>query len=287
MRQAIASRTAERVALHRAAHQIFDEPKVFEDPLALRIVGPEASAALRAGADEAQEPATRSRRAFFAARGRYAEDELAASVRRGVRQCVILGAGLDTFAYRNPFSGSGLRVFEVDHPATQAWKRNRLQRGGIAIPSGLSFVPVDFEEQSLPAELSRGGFDASQPAFFSWLGVTPYLTRTAFDATIGFIAGLPRNSEVVFDFLVERQFLTPLELAALRRLEPRLELAGEPFKLFFEPDKLEQDLRRSGFEPVERLGAAGINHRYFADRADALRILSGHGNLMSARVNLT
>lgn len=284
MRQAIPSKTAERVALRRAAHQIFDEPKVFEDPLALHIVGPEASAALQAGADEAQEPAARSRRAFFAARGRYAEDELASSVRRGVWQCVILGAGLDTFAYRNPFSGSGLRVFEVDHPATQVWKRECLQRAGIAIPSGLSFVPVDFEEQSLPAELDRGGFDARQSAFFSWLGVTPYLTRTAFDATIGFIARLPRNSEVVFDFLVERQFLTPLELDALRRLESRLELAGEPFKLFFDPARLEQDLRRSGFESVERLSAAELNHRYFADRADALRILSGHGNLMSARV---
>ena len=284
MRQASASRTAERVARRRAAHQIFDKPRVFEDPLALRIIGAEASAALRADPEEAQKPSARGMRAFFAARSRYAEDELASNVRRGVRQCVILGAGLDTFAYRNPFIGVGLRVFEVDHPATQTWKRERLQTVGIATPPGLSFVPIDFEEQSLPAELGRAGFDPSQPAFFSWLGVTPYLTRTAFDATVGFIAPLPRNSGVVFDFVIERPFLTPTEQVALSRLESRVELAGEPFKLFFEPAKLTQDLRQSGFEHVECLDAAEMNHRYFADRADALRIRGGSGRLLSARV---
>jgi methyltransferase (TIGR00027 family) len=284
MRQAIASRTAERVALRRAAHQIFDEPRVFEDPLALRIVGTEATAALQADQVEAQKPSARSMRAFFAARSRYAEDELASSVRRGVRQCVILGAGLDTFGYRNPFSGVDLRVLEVDHPATQTWKRERLEKAGIEIPPQLAFVPINFEEQSLAAELGRAGFDASQPAFFSWLGVTPYLTRTAFDGTITFIAALPRNSEIVFDFVVDRRFLTPLELDALRRLESRLELAGEPFKLFFEPARLEQDLRHLGFTHIECLASVEINRRYFADRADALRILSGHGNLLSARM---
>jgi methyltransferase (TIGR00027 family) len=282
MRRAIASRTAERVALRRAAHQIFDEPRVFDDPLALRIVGMEAAAALEADQVEAQKSSVRSRRAFFAARSRYAEDELASSVCRGVRQCVILGAGLDTFGYRNPFSGVGLRVFELDHPAT--WKRERLEKAGIGIPPELSFVPIDFEEQSLAAELGRAGFDATQPAFFSWLGVTPYLTRTAFEGTISFIAALPRNSEIVFDFLVERHFLTPLELDALRRLESRLELAGEPFKLFFEPARLEQDLRQLGFAHIECLASVEINRRYFADRADALRILSGRGNLLSARM---
>ena len=284
MRPAIASRTAERVARRRAAHQIFDEPRVFEDPLALRIIGAEASAALPADPEEAQKPSARGMRAFVAVRSRYAEDELASSVRRGVRQCVILGAGLDTFAYRNPFTGVGLRVFEVDHPATQTWKRERLQTVGIATPPGLSFVPIDFEEQSLPAELGRAGFDPSQPAFFSWLGVTPYLTRTAFDATVGFIAPLPRNSGVVFDFVIERHFLTPTEQVALSGLESRVELAGEPFKLFFEPAKLTQDLRQSGFEHVEYLDAAEMNHRYFADRADALRIRGGSGRLLSARV---
>ena len=127
------------------------------------------------------------------------------AVAKGVRQYVVLGAGLDTFAYRNPFAY--LRVFEVDHPATQAWKRDQLQAGGIAIPDGFAFVAVDFEKQTLNAELAAAGFTTSQPAFFSWLGVTPYLTREAFEGTLRFIAAMPAGSGVAFDFAVERSAL--------------------------------------------------------------------------------
>src|SRR5580700_6523867 len=150
------SRTAQRVAIRRAAHQLLDEPKVLDDPLALRIIGTEAAAALRSDPKE-DHVFARAFRAFMAARSRYAEDELARAVEVGVTQYVILGAGLDTFAYRNPHPG--LRVFEIDHPATQTWKREQLQSAGIAVPVGLTFVPVDFEGQTLADGLGRAGLD--------------------------------------------------------------------------------------------------------------------------------
>jgi methyltransferase (TIGR00027 family) len=166
-------------------------------------------------------------RAFMVARSRYAEDKLAAAAANGVRQYVVLGAGLDTFAYRNPFRH--VRVFEVDHPATQAWKRERLQTAGIAIPNELSFVAVDFERQKLDEELAAAGFAMSEPAFFSWLGVTPYLSREAFQGTLRFITAMPAGSGVAFDFAVERSALGFMERIALAELSRRVASAGEPF----------------------------------------------------------
>src|SRR6204780_882647 len=150
------SRTAQRVAIRRAAHQLLDNPKVLDDPLALRIIGAEAANLLRTDPKE-HHAFARAFRAFMAARSRFAEDELARAVERGVTQYVILGAGLDTFAYRNPHPG--LRVFEIDHSATQAWKREQLQSAGIAIPPSLTFVPVDFEHQTLANALARSGLN--------------------------------------------------------------------------------------------------------------------------------
>jgi len=138
----------------RAAHQLFDHPRVLDDPLALAIIGSEAAEKLRSSQKEAESSIARAFRAFIAARGRYAEDQLAKAIRQGVAQYVVLGAGLDTFACRNPYP-LGLRVFEVDHPATQAWKRESLQRAGIEVPQSLVFAPVDFERQQLAAELAR------------------------------------------------------------------------------------------------------------------------------------
>src|SRR5271169_5540690 len=151
------SRTAQRVAIRRAAHQLLDRPRVLDDPLALRIIGSEAAEELRSNPKE-HHAFSRAFRAFMAARSRYAEDELARAVAHGVRQYVVLGAGLDTFAYRNPHPG--LRVFEVDHPATQAWKREQLLAAGIAIPFSLTFVPIDFERQTLADGLVQCGFNA-------------------------------------------------------------------------------------------------------------------------------
>jgi methyltransferase (TIGR00027 family) len=232
---------------------------------------------------EAQRPYSRALRAFLAVRSRYAEDQLAVAVERGVRQYVVLGAGLDTFAYRNRFQSAGLRVFEVDHPATQEWKRAQLRDAGIAIPKEMTFAAVDFERQSLEEGLLAAGFDKQQPAFFSWLGVTPYLSRSAFDATVGFIARMPSGSGVVFDFAVERSLLSPQQQLALDRLAARVALAGEPFQLFFDPAALARDLRSLGFGNIEDLSGDQINARYFAGRADGLAV-SGGGHLLSCQV---
>jgi methyltransferase (TIGR00027 family) len=270
------SRTAQRVAMRRAAHQALDSPKVFEDPLAIAIAGPDA-------AQEPQSSFSRALRAFIAARSRFAEDRLAAAVQRGVRQYVVLGAGLDTFAYRNPLRSSGLHVFEVDHPATQKWKRARLNEAGIAIPEELTFAAVDFETQHLDARLQKAGFQQQQPAFFSWLGVTPYLSRPAFDSTVQFIAGLPSGSGVAFDYAVERSLLSPLQQLALDALAERVARAGEPFQLFFDPEALLSDLARLGFGHIEDLDGGQINAQYFAGRADGLAV-SGGGHLLSCQV---
>jgi methyltransferase (TIGR00027 family) len=276
MQDAQPSRTAQRVALRRAAHQLLDEPRVFDDPLAVAIAGPPA---------EPLSSSSRPLRAFIAARSRYAEDQLARAVlQRGVRQYGVLGAGLDTFAYRNPLRSLGLHVFEVDHPATQAWKRARLSQANITIPDEMTFAAVDFERESLEEGLLRVGFDKQQPAFFSWLGVTPYLSRTAFDSTVQFIAGLPPGSGLAFDFAVERSLLSPTQKLALDALAERVARAGEPFQLFFDPTALVSDLARLGFSEIEDLAGDQINARYFAGRSDGLAV-SGGGHLLSAEVS--
>lgn len=275
------SRTARRVAIRRAAHQLLDEPKVLDDPLALRIIGPEAEKDLRSNPKE-HHAFSRAFRAFMAARSRYAEDELASAVAKGVRQYVVLGAGLDTFAYRSPFAG--LRVFEVDHPATQVWKYEQLQAAGIAIPDSLTFVPIDFEQQTLADGLGQSGFDASAPAFFSWLGVTPYLTREACMATVSFIAKMPSGSGVVFDFAIEPALLNAGQRQALGALSQRVARYGEPFQLFFDPEKLQADLKALGFQRTEFLQGKDLNARYFQDRKDGLLVRGSIGHLMSAWV---
>ena len=196
-----ASKTAFRVALRRAVHQVLDQPHVLHDPIAVPLLGSQfAFDPLRE-----RHPIARAFRAFMAARSRYAEDRLAESVAQGVAQYVILGAGLDTFAYRNPFPH--LRVFEVDFPATQAWKRRLLSEARIAEPANLTFVPLDFEHRTLAQGLSEAGFDLGKPAFFGWLGVVPYLTLEAFRSTLKTIARLPAGAGVSFDYGLSPQSL--------------------------------------------------------------------------------
>ena len=171
----------------------------------------------------------------------------------------------------------------MDHPATQEWKRAQLRARGIAIPPDMTFAAVDFERQSLEDGLIAAGFERHRPAFFSWLGVTPYLSRAAFDATIQFIARMPEGSGVVFDFAVERRLLSPAQQLALDALSARVARAGEPFQLFFDPAALAGDLARLGFRDIEDLGCDEINARYFAGRSDGLAV-SGGGHLLSAWV---
>ena len=197
---------------------------------------------------------------------------------RGVTQYVLLGAGLDTFAHRNPYPS--LRVFEVDHPATQQWKRELLPASHLPAPANLTYVPVDFERQSLPAQLRAAGFDSSAPTFFAWLGVVPYLTREAFRATLAFIASQPPSTGVVFDYAQPREALPPREQLAFDSLASRVHLAGEAFQLFFTPAKVAAEL--AAFYDLEDLGSPEINERYFANRTDGLRVMGTAGRLVSA-----
>jgi len=284
MKENCPSETALRVAIRRAAHQVLDDPKVFDDPLALRILGAGNSPAQPTdpkGLDET--PISRVLRASLAARSRYAEDELHAAVRRGVRQYVVLGAGLDTFACRNPYPEDVLHVFEVDHPATQAWKRARLEETGIPIPRSLTFSPVDFEKEALGDGLRQAGFDPGECAFFSWLGVTPYLAHGAVIATLRFVASMPAGSGIVFDYMILPSLLDPAARLAFDRLAQRVAVAGEPFRTFFDPSSLAVSLRKMGFGRIEDIEPAGMNARYFRGRKDKLRV-GNLANVMNARV---
>jgi methyltransferase (TIGR00027 family) len=266
--------TAERVAMRRAAHQVLDVPPIFHDPLAVQISGLSPGDLAREYEHNAR--LNRQRRAFVAARSRYVEDELARAVGDGVDQYVVLGAGLDTFAYRNPYDV--LRVFEVDHPATQAWKRDRLASTGIAVPSSLTFAAIDFERELLSEALLRSGFDARRRAVLAWLGVVAYLTVEAVFDTLRFVASCRAGTTIVFDYAVPPDRLTPRQRAGFDVVAGRVAAAGEPWRTFFEPPDLESRLRAVGFSQVESVDADALNARYFADRSDALRI-EGLGGL--------
>lgn len=260
------SRTALRVAIRRAAHQIADPPPVLDDPIAVRLIGP----GYERDMERAMHTVGRDFRAFMSARSRYAEDRLAESVARGVRQYMILGAGLDTFAYRNPFAD--VRVFEADLPATQAWKHELLAAAGIAIPRNVTYVPLDLEHHTLAECLADAGFDTGAPACFSWLGVAPYLTLEAFRSTLRAVGSLPAGTAVTFDYGFPPETLSAARRVIFDRLAERVAAAGEPFRLFFRPEQIEQELRDVGFHRVEQVDHEGLNARYFKDRADGLKL---------------
>jgi methyltransferase (TIGR00027 family) len=279
MQSVIPSRTALRVALRRAAHQLYDaRPLVLDDPIAVSILGERYAEELHRTPVRPDRPFSVGLRAFIVARSRYAEDMLKEAVAQGVNQYVLLGAGLDTFAHRNPYPG--LRVFEVDHPATQSWKRELLAEGTLTSPANHVYAPVDFETQDLPTQLGVAGFDFEAPAFFAWLGVIPYLTHDAFRSTVDFIASLPRGSGLVLDYAQPRSVLPFREQLAYDSLASRVQLVGEPFQLFFTPTKIAMEL--DAFYNLEDLGSGEINSRYFAGRADKLRALGSAGRLLSA-----
>jgi len=268
------SRTALGAARHRAAHQVLEQGRVFTDPLALRILGAEAEATVRAAEGD---PSRRGLRLFIAVRSRFAEDALAAAFAAGTRQLVILGAGLDTFACRNPH-GPDLRIFEVDHPATQAWKRQRLAEAGLAVPPNLTFVPVDFEREALPGALAAAGFDAGGPSFFSWLGVVPYLTEEAVFATLGFLAALSGRIQVVFDYgNPARPGSGPDAYETARdELARRVEAIGESLQCHFETGDLHARLGALGFTVLDDLGPVLLRERFFPNRGGVLGDRGGH-----------
>jgi methyltransferase (TIGR00027 family) len=274
--------TALRLATLRAAHQMLDAPLVFEDHLALRILGAEREKSLRDNLARYDTPLYRGLRTSGIVRSRLAEDEWSASERRGVRQYVILGAGLDTFAYRNE-DREGSRIFEVDLPATQQWKRHCLREAGIDVPAWLTFVPVDFERSSLAEDLGKAGLRQSEPAFFSWLGVTMYLEEDAIMRTLRFIASLAPESSVVFDYAVLPSLLTPREHKGLELISSKAAEQGEPWKTFFDPASLAATLCSLGFNHVDDFGPERINELFFSDRKDGLR-KNGVTRVMHAQI---
>ncbi|MFF0488177.1 class I SAM-dependent methyltransferase [Nocardia sp. NPDC004068] len=252
------SRTALVTAYARAYHQIADQPRILTDPLAARLLGVTADEIAEWGRP-AETPSgldsdegmlrlgvgDRPRRLFFAARARFAEDRVAQAAATGTRQIVILGAGLDTFAYRN--QNPNLRVFEVDHPATQAWKHQRLAESGIDLPEGLTFVPVDFETDTLATRLDEAGFHRTAPAVFVWLGVVFYLTPDAARTTLEYIAGQSNPVEVIFDYLAD----TDEDRAQLHARAKRAAAVGEPWFSYFTPTDLATQLHNLGFTNIE------------------------------------
>lgn len=253
------SHTARGAAAYRAIHQTLEGGVIFRDPFALKILDDET----RARIDEiAADPSLRPMRLFIAARSRFSEDTLAACVARGVRQAVVLGAGLDTFSLRNPYAGLGVRVFEVDYSATQQWKRERLKQAGFTIPASLTFAPVDFERQSLADGLKAAGFDADCPAFFQWLGVAPYLTGEAVSATLRFIAGVP-ESEVVFDYAEPFENYPAGRRDHVMAVAARAASLGEPWLSLFDSLELSGILRNFGFGTIEDLGLAELTDRFY------------------------
>ena len=253
-----ASRTALMIARQRAAHQVLDHGAILNDPFAMRILREDEKDVLRFANAH---PLASIGRLFTAARSRIAEDALAEAVEGGIRQIVILGAGLDTFALRNPHSARRIRVYEVDHPATQMWKRERLAEAQIALPQWLVFVAVDFERGDLGEKLAAAGFQQTSPAFFTWLGVVPYLTQEAVGHTLGYVSSIP-NSEVVFDYMqAPEAFSEELRQLEMKRAE-QLERIGERSMSRFEPDGMAAILRLHGFSVIADTSFQEIASRF-------------------------
>jgi methyltransferase (TIGR00027 family) len=266
------SRTALGAARLRAAHQVLDQASILADPLAVRILGDDIEVSL----DHAQTHTSGPRmRWFIASRSRIAEDALNMAVDAGTTQLVVLGAGLDTLAYRTPLAGR-LRIFEVDHPATQARKREMLAAAAIAEPETLSFVPVDFEREKLSERLDAAGFKSDERSFFSWLGVVPYLTEDAIFSTLGFIAQLPGGAEVVFDYVNPATSIPAAGRAAHQALAGRVAAVGERFQSYLDTASLCAKMSAAGFRHVDDIGPAELAARFFPETERAAPTRGGH-----------
>jgi methyltransferase (TIGR00027 family) len=266
------SRTALMIARQRAAHQLLDRGSILHDPFAMKILHEDEKDVLQFATAH---PSASIGRLFTAARSRIAEDALSKAVEGGVRQIVILGAGLDTFALRNPHAAQQIRIFEVDHPATQAWKRQRMSEPEVPLPPWLTFVPVDFEQDDLREKLAAEGFQYSSPAFFTWLGVVPYLTQDAIDRTLDYISSI-QNSELVFDYLRPPEaFSEELKQIEIKRAE-QLEKMGERSATRFEPAGIATILQSHGFRAIEDIDYQQVVSR-FGHAVQGLA--SGHAGL--------
>jgi methyltransferase (TIGR00027 family) len=249
----------------RAVHQEVDgTPKILDDPIAPRLLGARWTARAVAAAREHPNPRMTALRSHIVTRSRYAEDRMAEAVGRGAAQLVALGAGYDTFAYRQPPWARAARVFEVDQPASQAAKRRRLAEAGIAVPANVTYVAVDFETTPLADGLAAGGVARDQVTFFSWLGVLVYLEEAAVDAVLRTVAVYPRGSEIVLTFS------PPDSDGAASRMAAHVAAMGEPWKTRLEPEVLLAKLRAAGFSESGLVSAQDLTARYFTDRTDGL-----------------
>ena len=252
------SRTALMIARQRAAHQLLDHGSILYDPFAMKLLREDEKDLLQFANAH---PLASIGRLFTAARSRIAEDALSRAVERGVRQIVILGAGLDTFALRNPHGAQQIRIYEVDHPATQAWKRQRLAEAQIALPPWLILVPVDFERDAMGEKLIAAAFQQNSPAFFTWLGVVPYLTQDAIARTLDYMSSI-QDSEVVFDYLEPPEAFSQ-ELKELEKERTKqLEKIGERSLSRFEPAGIAAILRSHGFSAIEDINFQQIASRF-------------------------
>jgi methyltransferase (TIGR00027 family) len=263
------SNTAFGAATLRAVHQLFDEePKILNDPIVLRLLDSSTLEQIHLNANKFRTPRMKALRSHIVLRSRYTEDRLAEAVDNGVQQYLILGAGLDTFPYRQPPWARVLRIFEVDHSASQRSKRERLALPGIEVPSNVELIACDFETTSLRDCLRKSSFDFGKPAFLSWLGVTMYLSTDAIDAVFRFVSSLPRLSEIVFTFASSAS--TAKESCREPSIAAVAAAQGEPWRTHFEPNDLAQKLHGLGFSTVSFLSASEADTRYFRGRHDGL-----------------
>ena len=259
------SKTAEGVALQRAVHQLIDAtPKILEDPIAPRLFAPDVIAGVYAHSERFHTVSSLALRSHVLIRSRYAEDCLMQAAQQGVHQYLILGAGWDTFAYRQPEWARNLHIFEVDHPASQQAKLGRIHSAEIAVPANVEHVPIDFETTSLRESLQFSSFDFTCPTFVSWLGVMVYLTQEAIDTVFQFLASLPYGSEMVLTFSVPRREQEPHPLAEVAGQ------LGEPFKTYFTPDALIACLHSFGLSIITIPTPDEIATRYITTRQDGL-----------------
>jgi methyltransferase (TIGR00027 family) len=272
--------SAVRVALWRALHvQVDAPPHLLEDEVGLELVAPEEGWRSR---PDMEPSATSGFRAAIVARARFLEDLLAEAAGRGVAQYVILGAGLDTFAQRRPELASRFRVFEVDEPGPQSWKRRRLVELGFGIPDWLSFVPIDFEVGGDWLEqLTSSGLDRSSSAVVSSTGVAMYLTRAATMATLGALAGLAPGSTLAMTFLLPIHLLDEVDRPALLATQRRARQSGTPFLGYYEPEEMVAMAREAGFAEVRHVSGASLAARYFSGRRDGLRPSTGEDFLLA------
>jgi methyltransferase (TIGR00027 family) len=272
------------VARWRALHQIADYPLVFEDPLSLLILGPEAIRQIQELRTPQIVRSSASVRAFLVARSRFTEDRLAAALEDGVRQYVILGAGLDTYPYRpRAPRSSSMTYYEVDAPDAQAWKRDCLREAGISTPQSLAYVPADFSKDDLSERMATVGFRFDQPAFFSFLGVAIFLAESEVMTILRFVASLPEKTQIVFDYGIPSTQLDEGQYRQRARAMHHSASLGEPLRTFFDTDCLIDELTELGFAQTVVLDGAELNRLYFTGRADGLRVAPGGRRVMVAR----